>query len=265
VQTTVDEKRRQQRQQKEDLEQSETHRRQLSRTLELLQGGVQEILEKSANDSTRTEEAKQLAMQQRQEALKTLVASGSFRIFHFNVQQASSSSTREQEDEDDKINDDHHNDIRLYASKKRNARLDSIESMISTISDSKSIHTHYSPPSRRQHHRATWNTTTATTRSSRSCCSRRSNRSRSNKSRSRSSRSLSRGRRKHKRGTHSKTASGEEPKKTSLMNMLEIENEYGTAAVTRHHWFFCLRILEAISHLFLHSGWTGAATRLITA
>jgi hypothetical protein len=230
VQTTVDKKRKQQRQQQEDLEQTKTHHRQLKRTFDLLQGGVQEILEKSAQDTPRTDKAKQLALQ-RQEALKALVASGSFRMFHMR---AAFQATSTNEDEDDEINDDnhhhnhHHNnsDIRLYASKKRSARLDSIESMISTISDTHSKQKSIldaddtTPPStRRQPHRAT----TGTTRSSRSCSSRRSNKSRSN--RSRSSRSLSRGRRKHKAGTRTSTFASQEPKKTSLMNMLD-EHEH---------------------------------------
>lgn len=178
----VEKKLRIQQQREEGLEQMKTRHRQLKRTLDLLQGGVQNILEKSAQDDPQTEQAK-LRAQQRQEALKRLVGNGAFQMLHNMRNHASWAINDSEDDEDEEIHEDEGNhDIRLFAHKKRSkARLDSIESIISTISDS-------SPPAPA---RTSWSASTSSGVSHQPA-------SRANPSSRSRSRSRSKGRRKKK-------------------------------------------------------------------
>ena len=212
---SVEKKVRQNQSAQEDLEQAKTHNRQLKRTLALLQEGVQQILEKSTQDVPRTEQERARA-QKRQEILRSLFAKDAFNLNNMP------SSVLAEEDEDEDIHDD---DGVLYANKK-NSRLNSIESMISTIEEM--------PPIEESMNEAMGSSSNLSYSHGRSTTRDQSRSSRSRSSGSRSSRNRS-GSRKARRGrkdnktkeddSEHQSAALETPQKSNLTDMLEQNEE----------------------------------------
>jgi hypothetical protein len=139
----------------EDLEQAKSRHRQLKRTLELLQGGVQSILSKSYyydQKDNKTEEGK-LRAQQRQQLLKQLLTeefkmmllTSSLSSLNFDIHTPRQNGRLE--DEDDEINDRAEDipTITLFADK--NKRMDSANSELSANDYMEHANTTYRIPS----------------------------------------------------------------------------------------------------------------------
>jgi hypothetical protein len=109
----------------EDLEQTKSHHSQLTRTLQLMQNGVQEILERSAQDQNSSTEGKQRA-QQRKKLLKELLQLDD----DWKSKDVPLTIPEDHPDEDEDIDEDNGHP-RMYHKKK--TRYDSIESMVSEI------------------------------------------------------------------------------------------------------------------------------------
>ncbi|KAG7363337.1 hypothetical protein IV203_026697 [Nitzschia inconspicua] len=136
----------------EDLEQAKSRHRQLKRTVDLLQGGVQAVLSKSYyydQKESKTTEGK-VRSQRRQELLKSLVSedlktkllTSSLSNMTFDVHSVRQNGRLD--DEDDEITEDTPK-ISLFSDK--NKRLDSANSEVSTNDYMKHANTTYKVPS----------------------------------------------------------------------------------------------------------------------
>lgn len=123
LQSMADKKVRLQQMIQEELEQTKSHHRQLRRTLDLLQTGVEQILEKSA--TTDDDHAKE-----RQQLLKHILVDEDHYIAKLlgglTIMQDHQSKNPDKNDEDEEI----HEDVVMFS---RKSRKDSIESMVSEI------------------------------------------------------------------------------------------------------------------------------------
>jgi hypothetical protein len=126
LQSMADKKVRHQQIIQEELEQTKSHHRQLRRTLNLLQTGVEQILEKSAATSADDEHARE-----RQRLLKHILVDEEHYIAKLlgglTIMQDHQSKNPDKNDEDEEIHEDN---VVMFS---RKSRKDSIDSMVSEI------------------------------------------------------------------------------------------------------------------------------------